>query len=138
MYGLALPRCRYEIVFKNAGKTAREYVHEAGDGKVRGPLAAAFNGVEVHDLSPCFYYRYRSISCFDGAVLTCFDLYIFKTTILNAKHSETSTVAFRFAYRLIAARLAPARVRQCRAAPKKRGSQSCPVKPLRKPATEEM
>jgi len=24
MYGLALPRCRYEIVFKNAGQTARE------------------------------------------------------------------------------------------------------------------
>jgi hypothetical protein len=70
MYGLALPRCRYEIVFKNAGQTAREYVRQAGDGKVCWPLAAAFNELEVHVLSPCFYYRYRSISCFDGAVLT--------------------------------------------------------------------
>jgi hypothetical protein len=70
MYGLALPRRRYEIVFKNAGQTAREYVRKASDEKVCGPLAAAFNGLEAHVLSPCFFYRYRSISCFDGAVLT--------------------------------------------------------------------
>jgi hypothetical protein len=70
MYGLALPRCRYEIVFKNAGKKAREWVRKAGDGMVCGPLGAAFSGLEVHVLSPCFYYRYRSIGCFDGAVMT--------------------------------------------------------------------
>jgi len=45
-------------------------VRKAGDGKVRGPLAATFNVLEVHVLSPCFYYRYRSISRFDDAVLT--------------------------------------------------------------------
>jgi hypothetical protein len=56
MYGLALPRCRYEIVFKNAWQTAHEYVRKAGDGKVSGPLPAAFNELEAHVLSPYFYY----------------------------------------------------------------------------------
>ena len=87
MCGLALPRCRYEIVFKNAGQTAREYVRKAGDGKVCAPIAAAFNELEVHVLSPCFYYRYRSVRCFDGAELTQFALYIFKTIVLSAKLS---------------------------------------------------
>jgi hypothetical protein len=87
MYGLALPRCRYEIVFKNAGQTAREYVRQAGDEKVCWPLAAAFNELEVHVLSPCFYYRYRSINCFGGAALTSIVLCIFKTIILSAKLS---------------------------------------------------
>lgn len=86
MYGLALPRRRHEIVFKNARKTARGCVHEDGNGKVCGPLAAC-NEPEVHFLSPCFYYRYRSISCFDGAVLTYLDLYIFRTTIPSTKLS---------------------------------------------------
>jgi hypothetical protein len=44
---------------KTQEKIAREYVRKAGDGKVRGPLAAVFNEPDVHVLSPCFYYRYR-------------------------------------------------------------------------------
>jgi hypothetical protein len=60
MVGLALPRRCYEIVFKNAEKKARDDVRKAGDGKVCGPLAAACDELEVHVLSPCFYYRYRS------------------------------------------------------------------------------
>jgi hypothetical protein len=69
MYGLALPRYRHEIVFKNAGRTAPECARKASGGKVYGQLAAALHEVEAHVLSPCFYCRYRSISCFDGAVL---------------------------------------------------------------------
>jgi hypothetical protein len=106
MYGLAERRRRYEIVFKNAKKNSATRC-TPGRRKVCGPVAAACNEPEVHVLSPCFYYRYRSTSCFDGAVLTYLDLYIFKTIVSVLGGSE------------------------------KRGSQSCPIKPLRKPATEE-
>jgi hypothetical protein len=43
MYGLALPRYRHEIVFKNAGRTARECARKASGGKVYGQLAAALH-----------------------------------------------------------------------------------------------
>ena len=78
------------VVMKSFSKTQgkqRDYVRKAGDGKVCGPLAAAFDGLEVHVSSPCFYYRYRSISCFDGAVSTYIALYIFKTIIFGAELS---------------------------------------------------
>jgi hypothetical protein len=52
------------VVMKSFSKTrekkARDDVCEAGDEKVCGPLAAASDEFEVHVLSPCFYYRYRS------------------------------------------------------------------------------
>jgi hypothetical protein len=135
MYGLALPRRCYEIVFKNAEKKARDDGRKDGDGKVCGPLAAACNALEVHVLSPCFC-RYRSISCFDHAALTYFDFYIFKTAILGARLS-LPIQAVRLQSHMRDRPVYPRTRAPVLGGSKKRGSQSCPLKPLREPATEE-